>query len=96
MNGRQAILGEEVNPNSDHILVDGRDLAKKLKHKVFLLNKPNGVMSGCQDNHGRKRILSFLPSHLRCGINPFARLDFDSRGAILLTNNGDLPLSLTL
>ena len=37
----------------------------------------------------------FIPSHLRCGIHPVGRLDFDSRGAILLTNNGDLTLRLT-
>ncbi|AIQ97652.1 pseudouridine synthase [Prochlorococcus sp. MIT 0801] len=95
LNGRQAIIGEKADPNSDHILVDGRDLPKKLNHKVFLLNKPYGVISSCQDNHGRKTILSFLPSHLRCGIYPVGRLDFDSRGAILLTNNGDLTLRLT-
>ena len=95
LNGRQAIIGEKADPNCDHILVDGRDLPKKLNHKVFLLNKPYGVISSCQDTHGRKTILNFLPSHLRCGIYPVGRLDFDSRGAILLTNNGDLTLRLT-
>ena len=95
MNGKQAILGEKADPNSDYILVDGRDLPKKLNHKVFLLNKPYGIISSCQDNHGRKTILSLIPSHLRLGIHPVGRLDFDSRGAILLTNNGDLTLRLT-
>ena len=95
LNGRQAILGEKADPNSDHILVDGRDLPKKLNHKVFLLNKPYGVISSCQDNRGRKTILSLIPSHLRRGMHPVGRLDFDSRGAILLTNNGDLTLRLT-
>ena len=95
LNGRQAILGDKADPNSDHILVDGRELPKRLNNKVFLLNKPFGVISSCQDNHGRKTILSFLPSPLRCGIHPVGRLDFDSRGAILLTNNGDLTLRLT-
>ena len=95
LNGRQAVLGEKADPLSDHILVDGRDLPKKLNYKVFLLNKPSGVISSCQDNHGRKTILNFIPSHLRRGIHPVGRLDFDSRGAILLTNNGDLTLRLT-
>ena len=95
LNGRRAILGEKADPNSDHILVDGRDLPKKLNHKVFLLNKPYGVISSCQDNHGRKTILSLIPSHLRLGMHPVGRLDFESRGAILLTNNGDLTLRLT-
>ena len=95
LNGRQAIIGEKADPISDHILVDGKELPKKLSHKVFLLNKPYGVISSCQDNHGRRTILSFIPSHLRRGMHPVGRLDYDSRGAILLTNNGDLTLRLT-
>ena len=95
LNGRQAIIGEKANPYSDNILVDGKDLPKKLNHKVFLLNKPQGFISSCQDNYGRKTILSLIPSNLRQGIHPVGRLDSDSRGAILLTNNGDLTLKLT-
>ena len=95
LNGRQASIGEKANPFSDHILVDGKDLPKKQNHKVFLLNKPHGVISTCQDNHGRKTILNFIPSYLRIGIHPVGRLDLDSRGAILLTNNGELTLRLT-
>ena len=95
LNGRQAIAGEKADPFTDHILVEGKDLPKKPTHKVFLLNKPLGVISSCQDDHGRKTILSFIPSNLRQGIHPVGRLDSDSRGAILLTNNGDLTLRLT-
>ncbi len=95
LNGRQAILGEKADPSSDNILVDGKGLPKKPNHKVFLLNKPYGVISSCQDNHGRKTILSLIPLHLRHGLHPVGRLDFDSRGAILLTNHGDLTLRLT-
>tara|TARA_B100000579_G_scaffold377935_1_gene344313 strand:+ start:77 stop:778 length:702 start_codon:yes stop_codon:yes gene_type:complete len=95
LNGRQAILGEKADPSSDNILVNGRDLPKKLNHKVFLLNKPYGVIFSCKDNHGRKTILCFILSNLHCGINPVGRLDFDSRGAILLSNNGNLTLRIT-
>ena len=95
LNGRQAIIGEKADPSTDNILVDGKDLPKQLNHKVFLLNKPHGVISSCKDNHGRKTILSFIPSNLRRGIHPVGRLDSNSRGAILLTNNGDLTLKLT-
>ena len=51
LNGRQAILGEKADPISDNILVDGRNLPKKLNNKVFLLNKPCGVISSCKDNN---------------------------------------------
>ena len=95
LNGRQAIIGEKADPISDHILVDGKHLPKKLNHKVFLLNKPHGVISTCQDNYGRKTILSFIPANLRSGMHPIGRLDADSRGAILITNNGALTLRLT-
>ena len=95
LNGRQAIVGEKANPYSDHILVDGKHLPKKPNHKVLLLNKPHGVISTCHDNHGRKTILSLIPFNLRHGIHPVGRLDSESRGAILLTNNGDLTLKLT-
>ena len=95
LNGRQAIIGEKANPQSDQILVDGKHLPKKRSHKVFLLNKPPGFISTCQDNHGRKTILSLIPFDLRLGLHPIGRLDSDSRGAILLTNNGELTLRLT-
>ena len=95
LNGRQAIIGEKADPRFDQILVDGKDLPKKLNHKVFLLNKPYGVISSCKDEHGRDTILGLIPSGLRRGIHPVGRLDFDSRGAIILTNNGDLTLRLT-
>ena len=95
LNGRQAMIGEKADPCSDQILVDGKDLPKKLNHKVLLLNKPHGFISTCYDNLGRKTILSLIPYNLRHGIYPVGRLDSDSRGAILLTNNGELTLRLT-
>ena len=95
LNGNIAIIGEKADPNNDHILVDGNDLPKKLNHKVILLNKPYGILSSCKDNHGRKTVLSLIPQNLRRGLHPIGRLDSDSRGAILLTNNGELTLKLT-
>ena len=95
LNGRLAILGEKADTTSDHILVDGKDLPKRLGNKVFLLNKPYGYISSCHDNHGRKTILNLIPTQLRGGLHPVGRLDFESRGAILLTNIGELTLRLT-
>ncbi len=94
-NYRQAIPREKLDPPSDYILVDEKDLPKKLNHKVFLLNKPYEVISSCQDNHGRQTILSLIPSDLRHGMHYIGRLDFDGRGAIILINNGDVTLRLT-
>ncbi len=95
LNGRKAIIGERADPLIDNILIDGKDLPIKTNHKVLLLNKPYGFISSCKDNFGRKTILNLIPSHLRPGIHPIGRLDFKSRGAILLTNNGELTFRLT-
>ena len=95
LNGRTAIIGEKADPYSDNIIVNGKPLPKNINHKVLLLNKPNGFISSCKDNHGRKTILSLIPFKLRPGMHPVGRLDFNSRGAIILTNNGDLTLRLT-
>jgi len=81
-NGGQPIFGEQADPYSNKILSISKDLPKKLNQKVFLLNKQYGVISNCLDNHGRKTIISLIPSNLRRGIHPVGRLDFDSRGAI--------------
>ena len=75
LNGKKALIGEKADPQSDHILVNGKDLPKKPNNKVFLLNKPHGVISTCQDNYGRKTILSLIPSNLRRGLHPVGRLD---------------------
>ena len=92
---RQAILGEKADPRSNHISVESRDLSKNLNQKVFLLNKPYGVISSRQDNHERELIISLIPSHIHRGIQPVGRLVFDSRGAIILTNDVELTIRLT-
>lgn len=63
----------------------------------LLLNKPRGVISTCTDPHGRKTVLDILPSHWKgqARLFPVGRLDADSTGALLLTNDGDLTLKLT-
>ena len=83
LNRREALIGEKANPQSDQVLVDKKDLPKKGNHKVFLLNKPHGIISTCQDNHGRKTILSLIPFDLLHGFHPIGRLDSDSRGGSL-------------
>ena len=95
VNGRKAILGDKVNIIHDSILIDGNKLPKKLKTKVILVNKPPGIICSCKDTHGRKTILGLLPPQIAKGLHPIGRLDFNSRGAILLTNNGELTLRLT-
>lgn len=95
VNGRTAGLGDQADPEIDQIFVDGSLLAKNTTERVLLLNKPPGVISSCHDPQGRETVLDLIPRDLRRGLHPVGRLDADSRGALLLSNQGELTLKLT-
>jgi len=92
-------LGQKANPLRDEIEVDGVPInaANRPGQRYLLLNKPAGVISTCWDARGRTTVLSLLPDSLKAntGIHPVGRLDADSTGALLLTNDGDLTFRLT-
>ena len=95
VNGTIAALGDQADPETDLICVDGTPLAKQTPERVLLLNKPPGVISSCHDPQGRETVLDLIPAELRRGLHPVGRLDADSRGALLLSNQGELTLKLT-
>ena len=97
VNGHPAGLGDRADPERDAIAVDGRPLGGAAAPLLLLLNKPAGVVSSCRDPRGRPTVLDLLPPPLRRGqgLHPVGRLDADSRGALLLTNQGDLTLRLS-
>ncbi len=98
LNGRVVQLGEKANPDRDRIEVDGVPLRRTAPQPVYLLlNKPAGVVSTCRDPAGRKTVLDLLPGPLRSGqgVHPIGRLDAESTGALLLTNDGELTFGLT-
>ena len=99
LNDRIAKLGDKVNLDIDILKVDGRIIRQRNRPKpiYLLLNKPLRVVSTCHDPQKRTTALDLLPKHLRQGqgIHPVGRLDFNSSGALLLTNDGDLTLNLT-
>ena len=79
-------LGTKVNPN-DLIEVNGYII--KNENKVYyLLNKPRGVITSTSDDKGRKTVVDLINTNIR--IYPVGRLDYDTTGAIILTNDGDL------
>jgi 23S rRNA pseudouridine2605 synthase len=99
LNGNLVQLGQKVDLKCDRLEVDGKPIQKsdRPKHIYLLLNKPKGVLSTCYDPQNRPTVLDLLPPHLKdgTGIHPIGRLDAKSTGALILTNDGDLTLTLT-
>ncbi|AUC60079.1 23S rRNA pseudouridine2605 synthase RluB [Cyanobacterium sp. HL-69] len=99
VNGHVITLGDKANPNKDKIEVDGKVLSRRNRPELvyILLNKPKGVVSSCDDPKKRKTVLDLLNPELQLGqgIHPVGRLDMDSTGALILSNDGGFTLSLT-
>jgi 23S rRNA pseudouridine2605 synthase len=93
VNGEVAILGRRVDPETDRIEVDGLRVPVRPGLVTYLLNKPRGVVSTAADPQGRPTVVSLVPAEPR--IFPVGRLDTDTEGLILLTNDGDLAHRLT-
>ena len=96
INGSIAEIGMKVNIESDIIHINGKQLNnKKLISEVILLNKPKNVITSCSDSHNRKTIIDLLPEKYKKGFFPIGRLDFLSRGVLLITNNGEICYKLS-
>jgi 23S rRNA pseudouridine2605 synthase len=95
VNGRLARLGDRVNPERDHIKVDGKLLARPEALRYLLLFKPRGVVTTCDDPEERTTVIDLVGSIVKERIFPVGRLDFHSEGLIVLTNDGDLAALLT-
>ena len=87
-------LGTKVDDRADRIMVDGRSVAAAPAPVYLLLNKPRGVLVTLSDPFGRPTIVGLLPK-LAEGVRPVGRLDMDSEGVLLLTNDGELAFRLT-
>lgn len=90
VNGKRVYeLGVKVDPQADRILVDGKPLRKPLTQKLYLvMNKPRGVLTTMDDPHDRPTIAEYLEG-VPARVFPVGRLDWDSEGMLLLTNDGD-------
>jgi 23S rRNA pseudouridine2605 synthase len=94
VNGRTAALGESADPERDAIAVDGRPLRLEPKG-YWLLHKPRGVVTTRSDPGGRPTVVDLLPPPARrLRLYPVGRLDLDSEGLVLLTNDGALAQRL--
>ena len=92
VNGTLAVLGSKADPARDVITVDGREI--KVESPVYIaLNKPRGVLSDAETGDTRQTVLDLVPESRH--LFPVGRLDKDSEGLILLTNDGELANRLT-
>lgn len=89
VNGKPAELGWRADSDRDEICVDGRPLASKVEAVYLLLNKPRGYVTTLSDEKGRKTAADLVKD---CGVRvyPVGRLDLDSEGLLLMTNDGAL------
>ena len=94
INGEIATLGANVE-ESDEILVDGNLVSREeVKQEYYIMNKPKGVICTVSDDRGRKTVMDFLPEQ-SSRLFPVGRLDYETEGLLILTNDGDLAYRLT-
>ena len=94
LNGTVATLGDRADPLEDRLQVDGLDVNLDPNVKYYALHKPPGVVTTMHDPQGRPDIRGYLPEE-GPRVFPVGRLDRDSEGLLLLTNDGDLANALT-
>jgi len=92
VNGRKVVeMGQRVVPNQDKVAVDNKPVHLQQTYSYIVLNKPKGVMTTCDDPHAERTVLDLLPLKWKKErLYPVGRLDVNSRGLVLLTNDGPL------
>lgn len=93
INGVRATLGDRADPDTDLVEVEGAPVTVNLDFVHYLLNKPVGTVSTVSDPHGRPTVVELVPPNPP--VHPVGRLDRDTEGLLLLTNNGELTHRLT-
>lgn len=93
VNGKKAALGDDVS-EKDEITVDGQPVKRKLVHSYYIMNKPKGYVCTVKDDKDRKTVMSLLPEGAG-RVYPVGRLDYDTEGLLLFTDDGDLAFRLT-
>ena len=93
VNGKTATLGSEVE-DGDTVTVDGSIVRPVKKYSYYMLNKPKGYVTTVKDDKGRKTVMDLLPKK-GDRLYPVGRLDYDTEGLLIITNDGDLAQRLT-
>lgn len=93
VNGQVATLGDRITAGKDLVQVEGMAVGTAPEFVYYLLNKPTGIITSASDPHGRKTVLDLLPPSPR--VFPIGRLDANTEGILILTNDGDFAQMLS-
>lgn len=88
-------LGTKVEIGADKVTVNGRDIKPEQKNFYIMLNKPTGYVSTVSDQFDRPTVLDLVGTDIKSRIFPVGRLDYDTSGLLLLTNDGDFTYKVT-
>ncbi len=93
VNGKTAVLGMKADPAKDHIKIDGKLVARPEPKVYLIFNKPRGVVTSLSDPEARPTVKDYI-GDVRYRVYPVGRLDYDSEGLLLLTNDGDFAQAI--
>lgn len=94
VNGKSCHVGMAIDEKRDVVTVDGQKVILKSEHKYYMMNKPKGYVCTVKDDKGRKTVMDLLPPSAG-RVYPVGRLDYDSEGMLLFTDDGDFAFRLT-
>lgn len=95
VNGRVAVIGDKADPEKDAVKVDGKRVQLPRRHRYLLLNKPKGYVTTVSDPEGRPTVMDLVPEQFRRALVPVGRLDFQTEGLLLLTDDGEFAQRLS-
>ena len=94
VNGKICVIGQEIDEFSDSVTVNGKKVGLSDTFEYYIMNKPKGYVCTVKDDKGRKTVMDLLPPNIK-RVVPVGRLDYDSEGLLIFTNDGDLTFKLT-
>lgn len=94
VNGKVVEAGFNVDEYKDSVTLDGKKITFKQNFEYYIMNKPKGYVTTVKDDKGRKTVMDLLPKNIS-RIYPVGRLDYDTEGLLILTNDGELTNRLT-
>jgi pseudouridine synthase len=95
VNGEVATLGSKADPAHDAIKVDDKRIHLPRVHRYLVLNKPKGYLTAASDPDGRPTVIDLVPPPMRKALVPVGRLDYQTEGLLLLTDDGDFAQRLS-